>query len=131
MPSVERAMLAASVERIVIMNTLLSPSPGESASFLMRLLSSIPGKIGRGAAELKAVVDELGRKQFSRVNWTLVRGGVNSRGVDEAPVTSLDWSECVNSWTPVSFRAMGQWMLQEAVANNFVGAAPFVSRKRK
>ena len=130
MASVERAMLIADVNRIVLMNTLLSPSPGESASLLMRLFSWIPGKVGRGARELKAVVDALGRNEFSELNWTLVRGGVNIRGIDEIPVASLDWSEGVNSWKPVSYRSMGLWMLQEAFAGEFVRAAPFVSQKR-
>ncbi len=130
MASVERAMLTSGVNRIVLMNTLLSPSPGEPASLLMRLFSWIPGKVGRGARELRAVVDALGSKEFSRLRWTLVRGGVNSGGFDETPVASLDWRKGVNSWTPVSYRAMGLWMLQEAVTEEFINAAPFVSRKR-
>jgi hypothetical protein len=32
---------------------------------------------------------------------------------------------------PVSYRAMGRWMLEEAAANEFVHAAPLVSRRRR
>ncbi len=130
MSSFERAMLRADVNRVVVMNTLLSPSPSQSAGFLMRLFSWLPGKVGRGARELNAVVDELGHGAFSILDWTLVRGGVNERGVEEAPVASLEWSQGMNSWAPVSYRAMGLWMLQEAVAGDFIKAAPYVSRRR-
>ncbi|MEM9941510.1 MAG: NAD(P)H-binding protein [Planctomycetota bacterium] len=130
MATLEKAMLRAEINRVVVMNTLLSPSPGEPASLLMRFFSCIPGKIGRGARELKAVVDALGRGEFSRLNWTLVRGGVNISGVNESPLASLDWSQGLNSWRPVSYQAMGLWMLQESIAGRFIKAAPFVSRKR-
>jgi hypothetical protein len=36
-----------------------------------------------------------------------------------------------NSWSPVSYGAMGRWMLEEAAANEFVHAAPLVSRRRR
>ena len=123
-------MLRADVNRVVVMNTLLSSSPGEPASLLMRFFSCIPGKIGRGARELKAVVDALGRGEFSNLNWTLVRGGVNIKGIDETPLASLDWSQGLNSWRPVSYQAMGRWLLEESVAGRFIKAAPFVSMKR-
>ena len=130
MATLEKAMLRADVNRIVVMNTLLSPSPGEPGSLLMRIFSCIPGKTGRAARELKAVVDALGRGEFSSLNWTLVRGGVNTKGIDEIPLASLDWSQGLNSWRPVSYQAMGLWMLEESVAGRFIKAAPFVSMKR-
>ena len=130
METFEQAMLAANVERVVLMNTLLSPLPGKLPSLLMRLFTWRPGKVGRGARELRAVADALGHGALSRLRWTLVRGGVNAQGVDEVPVASADWSKGINSWMPVSYRAMGRWMLQEAVAEEFVFSAPFVSRQR-
>jgi hypothetical protein len=45
-------------------------------------------------------------------------------------VASPDWVGASNSWMPVSYQAMGQWMLEEAAANEFVRAAPLVSRRR-
>ena len=47
-----------------------------------------------------------------------------------ATVASADWAGTSNSWMPVSYRAMGRWMLQEAAADEFVRAAPLVSRRR-
>lgn len=131
MKSVEQAMLAAGVDRIVVINTLLSSAPGEPASRLMRFFSRMPGKIGRGAKEQRSVVDALGRGEFSSLRWTLVRGGLNSKGKDEPPVASADWASALNSWMPVSYQAMGRWMLEEAAAGNFVRAAPLVSRHRR
>jgi putative NADH-flavin reductase len=131
MKTVEQAMLAAGVDRIVVINTLLTSLPGKPASRLMRFFSWMPGTIGRGAREQQSVVDALGRGDFSRLRWTLVRGGLNARGKDERPVASADWAGALNSWKPVSYRAMGQWMLEEAAANNFVRAAPLVSRRRR
>ena len=87
--------------------------------------------MGRGASELQAAVDALGHGAFSSLRWTLVRAGVNSRGKNERPVASTDWEGALNSWSPVSYESMGRWMLEEAVANEFVGAAPFVSRRRR
>jgi nucleoside-diphosphate-sugar epimerase len=130
METVEHAMLAAGVDRIVVTNTLLTSVPGKPATFLMRFFSHMPGVIGRGAAEQQAVADALGRGAFSSLRWTLVRGGLNARGKDEPPVASADWSGALNSWMPVSYRAMGQWMLEEAAANEFVRASPLVSRRR-
>jgi putative NADH-flavin reductase len=131
METVEQAMLTAGVNRIVVTNTLLTSSPGKSATLLMRFFSWMPGTIGRGATEQQAVVDALGRGAFSSLRWTLVRGGLNARGTDERPVASADWAGALNSWMPVSYRAMGRWMLEEAAANEFVRAAPLVSRRRR
>ena len=131
MQTVEQAMSDAGVDRIVLINTLLSSSPGKPATLLMRLFSWMPGVVGRGTAEQQAVVDALGRGAFSSLRWTLVRGGLNSRGKDERPVASADWAGALNSWMPVSYRAMARWMLEEAAANEFVHAAPLVSLCRR
>jgi len=131
METVEQAMLTAGVDRIVMTNTLLTSSPGKPATLLLRFFSWMPGTIGRGATEQQAVVDALGRGAFSSLRWTLVRGGLNARGKDERPVASADWAGALNSWMPVSYRAMGRWMLEEAAANEFVRAAPLVSRRRR
>ena len=128
--AVEESMLAAAVDRIVMINTLLTSPPGEPASRLMRFFMWMPGTIGRGAREQQAVVDALGHGAFSALRWTLVRGGLNSRGKNEPPVASANWSGAPNSWSPVSYDAMGRWMLEEAAANEFVRAAPLVSRRR-
>jgi len=48
---VEAAMLAAGVDRIIIINTLLVSVPGKPASRAIRFFSWIPGTIGRGARE--------------------------------------------------------------------------------
>jgi putative NADH-flavin reductase len=128
---VEQAMLAAGVDRIVVVNTLLTSLPGAPASLAMRLFSRMPGTVGRGAREQQSVADALGRGAFASLRWTLVRGGLNARGSDEPPVASADWAGAPNSWMPVSYRAMGRWMLQEAAANEFVRAAPLVSRRRR
>lgn len=130
MKTVEQAMVASGVDRIVVINTLLSSLPGQPASRLMRFFSRLPGTMGRGAREQQSVVDALGRGAFSQLRWTLVRGGLNARGMDEPPVASADWAGALNSWKPASYRAMGQWMLEEAAANAFVRAAPLVSRRR-
>ena len=130
MAAVEESMLAAAVDRIVMINTLLASPPGEPASRLMRFFMWMPGTIGRGAREQQAVVDALGHGAFSALRWTLVRGGLNSRGKNEPPVASANWSGAPNSWSPVSYDAMGRWMLEEAAANEFVRAAPLVSRRR-
>ena len=131
MSAVEESMFAAGVDRILVINTLLASLPGKPASRAMRFFSRIPGKIGRGATEQQAVVNALGSGVFASVRWTLVRAGVNSRGKDERPVASADWDGALNSWLPVSYEAMGRWMLEEAVANEFVRAAPIVSRRRR
>lgn len=131
MDTVEQAMIDAGVDRIVVINTLLTSLPGKPASLPMRFFSRMPGTIGRGAREQQSVVDAIGRGALSSRRWTLVRGGLNARGIDEQPVASADWASAANSWMPVSYRAMGQWMLEEAAANEFVRAAPLVSRRRR
>jgi putative NADH-flavin reductase len=130
MDTLEQAMSDAGVDRIVVINTLLTSLPGKPASPLMRFFSWMPGNTGRGAKEQQSVADALGRGSFSSLRWTLVRGGLNARGIDEHPVASADWAGAPNSWMPVSYRAMGRWMLREAAANEFVRAAPLVSRRR-
>jgi putative NADH-flavin reductase len=131
MATVEESMIAAGVDRIIMINTLLTSLPGKPASRLMRFFSWMPGNMGRGATEQQAVVDALGRGAFASLRWTLIRAAINSRGSDECPVASADWPGALNSWSPVSFAAMGRWMLEESVANNFVRAAPLVSRSRR
>ncbi|MCG3198975.1 MAG: hypothetical protein GHCLOJNM_03482 [bacterium] len=130
MATVEEAMLAAGVDRVIVINTLIASQPGKPARWIMRFFSWMPGSVGRGASEQQAVVDALGRGAFSSLRWTLVRAGLNSRGKNEPPVASVDWDGALNSWLPVSYEAMGRWMLEEAAANVFVRAAPIVSRRR-
>jgi hypothetical protein len=91
----------------------------------------MPGRVGIGAQEQRAVADALGRGALSSMEWTLVRGGLNARGSDEPPVASKSWTGATNSWMPVSYRAMGRWLLEEAGANAFLRAAPLVSRRRR
>jgi len=131
MPAVKESMMAAGVDRILMVNTLLSSLPGKPASRLMRFFSWMPGNIGRGATEQQAVVNALGEGVFASLRWTLVRAALNSRGSAERPVASADWPGALNSWSPVSYAAMGRWMLEESVANEFVRAAPLVSRRRR
>jgi hypothetical protein len=131
MATVEESMLAAGVDRIIVINTMLASPPGKPASRAMRFFSWMPGRMGRGASEQQAVIDALGTGAFSSLRWTLVRAGVNSRGKDEGPVASADWDGVLNSWFPVSYEAMGRWMLEEAAGNKFVSAAPLVSRRRR
>ena len=130
MAAVEASMLAAGVDRIVLINTLLTSPPGQPASRAMRFFTWMPGTVGRGAREQQAVIDALGSGAFSSLRWTLVRGGLSSRGKDERPVASETWKGAENAWSPVSYRAMGRWMLEEAAASEFVRAAPLVSRRR-
>jgi hypothetical protein len=78
----------------------------------------MPGTTGRGAREQQAVVDALGHGAFSSLRWTLIRGGLNSHGRDERPVASADWSGARNSWSPVSYGAMGRWMLEDFERSN-------------
>ncbi len=131
MATVKESMIAAGVDRIIMINTLLTSLPGMPASRLMRFFSWMPGNIGRGATEQQAVVDALGDDVFASLRWTLVRAAVNSRGSAVPPVASADWPGAQNSWSPVSYEAMGRWMLEESVANDFVRAAPLVSRSRR
>jgi putative NADH-flavin reductase len=107
MAGIEQSMLAAGVDRIVVINTLLASLPGTPASRALRFFSWLPGNTGHGAAEMQAVVDALGAGALSSLRWTLVRGGLNSRGSNEPPVATADWGGAVNSWAPVSYEAMG------------------------
>ena len=131
MATVEASMTAAGVDRIVVINTILGSPPGKAARHAVRFFSWVPGNIGRGAKELQAVVNALGRGAFPSLRWTLVRASVNSRGKDERPVASAEFDSALNSWWAVSYEAMGRWMLEEAAANEFVLAAPVVSQRRK
>ena len=131
MATVEQAMLAANVKRIILINTLLTSPPGKPTSLVMGFFSSFPGTIGRGATEQQAVVNALGRGEFASLQWTLVRGGLNARGKDEAPVASLTWASDLNSWMPVSYKSMARWMLEEAAINKFIQEAPLVSLGRR
>lgn len=131
MAAIEASMAVAGVDRILMINTMIAAPPGRPMTRIMRFFSWIPGTIGRGATEQQAVVDSLGEGAFSSLRWTLVRAGVNARGKDEPPVASRDRDGALNSWFPVSYRAMGRWMLEEAVANQFVCGAPLVSRRRR
>jgi len=130
MGTLKLAMQESGVRRIVLMNTLLSRQPGVKSSLLMRLFSWFPGQIGRGARELQAVVSAVGEGQLTPLEWTLVRGAVNSKGADEAPFASLDWSSGLNSWMPVSYFEMGKWMLGEAQERKYVQQSPLVSRRK-
>jgi putative NADH-flavin reductase len=130
MATVKESMIAAKVDRILMINTLLASLPGMPASRLLRFFSWMPGNMGRGATEQQAVVDALGEGIFSSLRWTLVRAAVNSRGSAERPVAFADWPGALNSWSPVSYADMGRWILEESVANDFVRAAPLVSRQR-
>ena len=129
--AVEASMRAAGIDRFIMINTMLTSRPGRPASWAMRFFSRIPGTMGRGATEQQAVVDALGNGAFASLRWTLVRAGVNAKGKDERPVASADWDGALNSWLPVSYDAMGRWMLEEAAANDFIRAAPLVSRRRR
>ncbi len=129
--AVEGSMRAAGIDRFIMINTMLTSRPGRPASWAMRFFSRIPGTMGRGATEQQAVVDALGNGAFASLRWTLVRAGVNAKGKDERPVASADWDGALNSWLPVSYDAMGRWMLEEAAANDFIRAAPLVSRRRR
>ena len=131
MDTVEASMTASGVDRIVVVNTLISSPPGKPASLAARFLSWLPGTPGRGATELQAVVTAFGSSAFPSLRWTLVRASVNSRGWDERPVASSEWDSVLNSWWAVSYQAMGRWMLEEAAADGFVREAPIVSRHRK
>lgn len=131
METLEAAMQAAGVERILLINTLLAGAPGEPAPLAMRFFSWFPGRIGLGAREQQATVDALGRGALSTRRWTLVRAAVNAAGKDEPPVASTTWDAATLSMLPVSYAAMARWMLREAAAGAFVRAAPYVARRRR
>ncbi len=131
MDIVEASMTAAGVDRILMINTALVSAPGERKSLAMRFFSLFPGNVGRGASEQQAVADALADGAFASLRWTLVRAGVNSRGVNQRPVAAAKYDEALQSLWPVSYEAMARWMLEESVANRFVRAAPIVSRGRR
>jgi len=131
MATVKESMMAAGVDRILMINTLLYSLPGMPASRLMRFFSWMPRNMGRGAAEQQTVVDALGKGVFASLRWTLVRAAVTPRGIAEPPFASADWPDALNSWSPVSYAEMGRWNLEDSVANKFVRAAPLVSRRRR
>lgn len=131
MKNVVSSMKTAGVDRIVLINTILSAAPGKPSSWPMRFFSLIPGNIGKGAREMRAVVDAIGDGQLSGLRWTLVRAGVNSRGKDERPVALKEFAKKLNSLAPVSYKAMARWMLEETMSNEFVYAAPAVSRRKQ
>ncbi|MEM9191849.1 MAG: NAD(P)H-binding protein [Myxococcota bacterium] len=127
---VEAAMKAANVDRIVLINTVVAPAPGESPGLFVRLFSHVPGTVGAGARELRAVSESLGRGAFGSLRWTLVRAAVNAKGKDEPPVASAKRDRRRTTMMPVSFDALARWMLLEAIANRYVRAAPVVTRRR-
>lgn len=124
-------MKSAGVDRILLINTLIAAEPGQRASLAMRFFSRFPGKMGPGAREQQAVVDALGSGSLATLRWTLVRAGLSPKGSNEPPVASATWAGAKNTYAPVSYDAMGAWMLEEAAVNRFVHAAPLVSRGRK
>lgn len=66
---------------------------------------------------------------LASLEWTLVRAGVNGAGAPVPPVASADWSpDCRNSLAPVSYEAMGRWMLEEARERKWVRMMPLVSK---
>lgn len=90
MVAVEESMLAAGVDRIIVINTLLTSQPGQPTSRAMRFFMWMPGTMGRGAREQQAVIDSFGKGAFSSLRWTIVRAGLNARGKNERPVASAD-----------------------------------------
>ncbi|KAI8894784.1 hypothetical protein BC833DRAFT_196810 [Globomyces pollinis-pini] len=129
--TLEESMVDAGVNRIVIVNSIAIASPGEEQSLFGKFMSYIPGVMGIGATELMDVSRALGNGALSSVDWTLVRAAVHQTGVDEEPAAALDWSDKKNSYSAVSYKSMGKWMLQEAFTREFVKKAPLVSRGNK
>jgi len=128
--TIEASMTTAGVDRLIIINTIGASPPGKAANRIIRIFSKMPGVMGKGATEQQEVVDALGSGAFPSLRWTLVRAGVNSHGKDERPVALAEWDKALISLKPVSYQAMGRWMLEEAAANEFVRTAPVVSRRR-
>jgi nucleoside-diphosphate-sugar epimerase len=128
--AIEASMSSAGVDRIVLINSIITSPPGRPANRITQFFSRLPGKIGGGISEQQAMADALAEGAFASLRWTLVRAGVNAKGRHERPVASTDWGSGQNSWLPVSYVAMGRWMLEEAVANRFIRVAPLVSRAR-
>ncbi|MEM8963185.1 MAG: NAD(P)H-binding protein, partial [Acidobacteriota bacterium] len=129
MTTVEAAMSTAGVDRIVLVNSLLSPAPGEPGSLVLRFFSWLPGLIGRGATEQRAVVEALGSGALSSLRWTLVRGGLNARGKDEPAVATLSWSDGLVSVLP-PLDADGDGTITDAeVEQNFDAITSYLSRQ--
>jgi hypothetical protein len=128
--NVAGAMEDAGVDRIVLISSIGASAPGSAARGPLRFFTCWPGKVGGGAREMLAQVAALEHGAFASQRWTLVRAGVNSRGKDEAPIATTDEKAKLHSLWPVSYDAMGRWMLEEAAACRFVREAPVVSRRR-
>jgi hypothetical protein len=128
--SVAGAMDDAGVDRIVLISSVGASAPGSASRGPLRFFTFWPGAIGGGAREMLAQVAALENGAFASQRWTLVRAGVNSRGKDEAPIATVDEKAKLHTMWPVSYDAMGRWMLEEATACRFVRAAPVVSRRR-
>jgi hypothetical protein len=128
--SVAGAMEDAGVDRIVLISSIGASAPGSASRGPLRFFSWWPGAVGGGAREMLAQVAALEHGAFASQRWTLVRAGVNSRGKNEAPIATVDEKAKLHSMWPVSYDAMGRWMLEEAAACRFVREAPVVSRRR-
>ncbi|KAF0695313.1 Aste57867_13872 [Aphanomyces stellatus] len=129
---VEAAMSAANVDRLVLVSSIVAPRPGETPNWFLWAFTYMPGNMGCGAREFQALTNALGNGALASLRWTLVRAAVHSTGADEEPAASVDWNvpDCRNSMKPVSYGAMARWMVHEARAGVFVGAAPLVSRPK-
>jgi hypothetical protein len=128
--SVAGAMEDAGVDRIVLISSIGAGAPGTASRGPLRYFTWWPGAVGGGAREMLAQVTALEHGAFASQRWTLVRAGVNSRGKNEAPIATVDEKAKLHSLWPVSYDAMGRWMLEEAAACRFVREAPVVSRRR-
>jgi len=81
-------------------------------------------------------LDDTGRGQARALGEAFRKHGVHVDRIVSSPVcrcmeASAEWNRRLCSWWPVSYQAMGRWMLEEAAANEFVRVAPIVSRGRK
>jgi hypothetical protein len=74
----------------------------------------------------ETTADNLGRPLPHRVPVLGAAGGLGqgilrvckAEGIKfERPAASADWDGAVNSWAPVSYEAMGRWMLGKVSAN--------------
>ena len=91
MATVEASMLAAGVDRFIVINTLLTSPPGKACEPGHALFLVDARQMGRGATEQQAVVDALGGGAFSSLRWTLFGPESILEGRDERPVASADW----------------------------------------
>ncbi|KAI8618787.1 hypothetical protein BC830DRAFT_1165906 [Chytriomyces sp. MP71] len=130
MAAVEEALKASGVDRVLVSSSLLASAVGEPSSFLINAFSWLPGKMGAGAMEFKAVSAALGEGTWKELKWTLVRAACYPSGAEEDAVAAENWNAGLNSYMPVSFKAMGRWMLQEAAESHFIRLSPLVSRKK-